>query len=194
MLARKLLNGFSRITPRLIQSSASKLISAPPEKIDFFELLNQPRQFEINAKSMSKTFRQLQSEYHPDKYSRRSAEELEHAENWSALVNQAYSTLLNPMQRALYLLECYNDPLLEGEQPDLDALFLSEIMELNEELDELTEADIEEFSAKINENLQDLHEKLSAKFNENLVSEAKIIVCKMQYFHNLRAQLKEKYF
>ena len=129
-----------------------------------------------------------------DRYSTSKPEELEHAENWSALVNQAYSTLLNPMDRALYLLECFNDPLLEGHQPKLDTEFLSEIMELNEDLDEISsDKDIEEFSAKINENLQDLHGKLSEKFVENLVSEAKIIVCKMQYFHNLRAQLKEKF-
>ena len=129
-----------------------------------------------------------------DRYSTSTPEELEHAENWSALVNQAYSTLLNPMDRALYLLECFNDPLLEGHQPKLDTEFLSEIMELNEDLDEISsDKDIEEFSAKINENLQDLHGKLSEKFVENLVSEAKIIVCKMQYFHNLIAQLKEKF-
>ena len=67
----KLLNQVfkSRINPRLIQTSASKLISAPPEKIDFFDLLGQPKQFEVNTKQLSQKFRQLQSEFHPDRHS-----------------------------------------------------------------------------------------------------------------------------
>ena len=155
--------------------------------------MEQPVQFEVDSKNLSKTFRQLQSVLHPDKFSQKSPEELENSENWSALVNQAYSTLLNPMSRALYLLELNNDPLLEGEQPILDPEFLTEIMELNEELDEIeTDSDIQEFRDKINENLELLHGKLSEKFSQNLISEAKLIVCKMQYFHNLRIQLKEK--
>ena len=43
-----------------------------------------------------------------------------------------------------------------------------------------------------NDNLNDLHEQLSGKFADNAISEAKMIVCKMQYFYNLRLQLKEK--
>lgn len=49
-------------------------------------------------------------------------------------MNQAYKTLLSPVERGLYLLELEGYPLKEGEvtkEPD----FFQEIMDINEELD-----------------------------------------------------------
>ena len=175
----------------LIQSGVLK---PPPKKVNYFDLMKQSVNFNIDIKELSKKHRQLQTQLHPDKYSTKSVEEKENSENWSALVNEAYATLLNPMKRALYLLDFYGDPLLEKEQPQLDAEFLTEIMELNEELDEIDDDvnTIEAFRNSINERIDDLHGSLLHKFEVKEIAQAKIIVAKMQYFHNLKNQLKEK--
>ena len=78
--------------------------NSPPENLVFFELMEQPQEFEIDAQSLSKRFKNLQRVLHPDKFSNKDPEDQKNAENWSALVNEAYSTLLDPMKRALYLL------------------------------------------------------------------------------------------
>ena len=87
-------------------------IQNPPKTTNYFELLEHSINFEVDIKKLSKNHRKLQVLYHPDKFSTKSKEEQEISENWSALINEAYSTLINPMKRALYLLEYYGDPLL----------------------------------------------------------------------------------
>ena len=171
------------------------VLKSPPtlKEVTYFDLMKQSVNFNVDIKNLSKKHRELQTKLHPDKYSTKSDEEKENSENWSALVNEAYATLLNPMKRALYLLEFYGDPLLEKEQPQLDAEFLTEIMELNEELDEAdTSETIEAFGNSINERIDDLHGSLIDKFEVKEIAQAKMIVAKMQYFHNLKTQIKEK--
>ena len=168
-------------------------IQNPPKTTNYFELLEHSINFEVDIKKLSKNHRKLQVLYHPDKFSTKSKEEQEISENWSALINEAYSTLINPMKRALYLLEYYGDPLLEKDQPKLDNEFLMEIMELNEEVDGIdTQEDIKTLKESINDKINDLHESLMKKFENKDISQAKIIVAKMQYFHNVKNQLKEK--
>ena len=92
------------------------VLNSPPNEVTYFDLMKQSVNFKVDINKLSKKHRELQTQLHPDKYSTKSVEEKEISENWSALVNEAYATLLNPMKRALYLLEFYGDPLLEKEQ------------------------------------------------------------------------------
>ena len=166
--------------------------SLDPTK-NYFEILDHEVNFVVDAKQLSKKHRHLQTQFHPDKFSNKSKEEQDHSENMSALINEAYSTLTNPMKRALYLLELNGDPLLEGDQPVLDEEFLVEILELNEEIDDADcEADIEALKVVAEEKISELHEKLKMCFDEKRIPDAKMIVAKMQYFHNVKDQLKYK--
>lgn len=62
-------------------------------------------------------------------------EKLEIAQSLSALVNQAYQTLLNRVSRIEYILELNGHPLEETEQV-VDMEFLSEIYQMRERLDD----------------------------------------------------------
>lgn len=57
------------------------------------------------------------------------------SESLSSLVNKAYSTLLNPLDRGIYMLKLHNVSIPE-ETTSLGPEFLMEIMELNEEIEE----------------------------------------------------------
>lgn len=63
--------------------------------------------------------------------------EKEISAEYSSLLNQAYKTLNSPLDRGLYLLEINGLPLKEGEDISFGPDFLSEIMEINEELHQL---------------------------------------------------------
>ena len=169
------------------------VLLAPPPTIDYFVLMDQPIRFDLDLRKLARKFKKLQFVIHPDRFSTKSPEELAHSESWSPLVNQAFSTLYDPMSRALYMLEKFGQPLLEGDQPVLDAEFLLEIMEVNEELDEVEcKDDIEDLKARVTEELEKLHETLKEHFDQEQAYEAKLVVAKMQYFHNLRHKIKEK--
>lgn len=62
-------------------------------------------------------------------------EERKISEQYSALVNKAYSTLHQPLARGLYILHLHGINLHEDTR-ETDPQFLAEIMETNEELAE----------------------------------------------------------
>lgn len=60
-------------------------------------------------------------------------EEQEISEQYSSLVNKAYSVLVQPLARGLYMLHLHGISL-EEKSTETDPQFLAEIMETNEEL------------------------------------------------------------
>lgn len=64
--------------------------------IDFFELLQIPRSFEVDHKLLNDNYFRLQREYHPDKTHDNGAK--------SALLNDAYRILKSPLKRAEYMV------------------------------------------------------------------------------------------
>ena len=83
--------------------------------MDFFELLQIPRSFEVDLKLLNENYFKLQREYHPDKTHDNGAK--------SALLNDAYKTLKNRLKRAEYMV---------GKDLKACPALLLEIMELRE--------------------------------------------------------------
>jgi molecular chaperone HscB len=81
-------------------------------------------------------------------------EEREVSEQYSALVNKAYSTLLQPLARGLYMLHLHGVNLEEG-TTESDPQFLAEIMETNEELTEAQYPDDVKRLENTNNNVMD---------------------------------------
>lgn len=63
----------------------------------------------------------------------RSDEEKSISENYSSLVNKAYSVLQSPLKRAMYLLSMKGENIQEDQKIE-NPEFLMEIMEINEEV------------------------------------------------------------
>lgn len=116
------------------------------------------------------------------------------AEQQSSYINKAYTTLLKPLSRGLYLLELHNSPVEEANTA-IDPEFLMEIMEVNEDVaeaggDEDALLKIENTnSAKINLCIKDI----SKAFMEENVPSAKHHLIKLKYFSNIDDKLKEIY-
>jgi molecular chaperone HscB len=129
-----------------------------------------------------------------NRYANKSKEEKYNSEHWSPLVNEVYTTLLEPMKRSLYMLKIHGNPMLERELvPLLDANFLAEIMELNDEVAEADSADdVSGIMEAVKAVLDRYYSDLDKKFTAGNIKEAKFIVAKMQYYHNLKDKLKEK--
>ena len=89
LFAEKSISRFFHATPRIFQDKF-EMLSAPPSDTNYFELMEQPKTFAIDTKKLSKRFKQLQIQLHPDRYSTRNEQELKNSEDWSSLVNEAY--------------------------------------------------------------------------------------------------------
>jgi molecular chaperone HscB len=119
-------------------SQAPGLSRMPQDYFEFFEL---PRNLVIDAKDLEKRFYALSRKWHPDLHSRKSAAEQEQALEATALLNDAYRTLREPIARTMYLLKQEGFDIGEQGSKDVPPELLEEVFELNEALEELRTGD-----------------------------------------------------
>lgn len=112
----------------------------PPDYFEFFDL---PRNLAIDLKDLEKRFYALSRKWHPDLFARKSAEERNAALDASAVLNDAYRTLRDPIVRAMYLLKLEGFDIGEQGSKDVPPELLEEVFELNMALEELDTDGIE---------------------------------------------------
>ena len=112
--------------------------------MDFFEFLDLPRNLSIDGKDLEKRFYALSRQLHPDLHSRKSPAEREQAEESTAVLNDAYRTLRDPIARAEYLLKLEGFDIGEQTTKDVPPELLEEVFELNMALEE---ADVEQLQS-----------------------------------------------
>jgi len=102
--------------------------------VNYFEVFELPKLLGIDMNALEKKFHELSRKYHPDYFSTASNEEKQKALVMTALLNDAYRTLRNPVRRLEYLLN------VEGFKPDgskVPKSFLMEMFEINEQMEEV---------------------------------------------------------
>lgn len=117
------------------------IIQNPQEKNNYFKILDIKQGFNIDQKMLKDKFRSFQSQIHPDKFSNSTEKEQTISEEYSSLINKAYSNLMSPMKRAEHLLQLNGESIAENQTVDEPA-FLMNIMNRNEEV-ENSQQDIE---------------------------------------------------
>jgi molecular chaperone HscB len=107
---------------------------------NYFEFLGLPLSYTVDQTELTRRYRELQCELHPDRYAHLSEREQRMAVQYTAYLNEAYSSLKSPLGRAQYLLSLQGVDTLSESRVQLDPMFLMEQMELREALDEAQEA------------------------------------------------------
>ena len=147
----------------------------PASAADYFQVFGLERKLGLDTASLEREFHRLSRKLHPDRFARASTDEQQWSLANTALLNDAYRTLRDPIQRTEYLLKL--EGLKIGEehagkgksadrQPPAD--LLEEVFELNMQLEEMR------MNQKMGENDPGLHSELTAvslRF-ESLLAEA----------------------
>jgi molecular chaperone HscB len=116
----------------------------PPTPLDYFQVFALNRRLNLDLAALEREFHRLSRRLHPDRFARATAQEQEWSLAATALLNDAYRTLRDPLQRIEYLLKL--EGLEVGEehagankradrQPPVD--LLEEAFELNMQLEEM---------------------------------------------------------
>src|ERR1700690_3426012 len=123
----------------------------PPSPVNYFSFFGLPRKLDVDVARLEKEFYGLSRKLHPDLNARVAKREQEWSLEQSSLLNDAYRTLKDPIQRTEYLLHLEGAELEEQSKtapekarasgdikkqvvpPDL----LEEVFELNMQLEEL---------------------------------------------------------
>ena len=108
--------------------------------VDYFTCMGLPRRLTIDLPQLETKFYELSRAFHPDFFQGKSAEEQTISLGNSAMLNSAYRTLRDPIQRAEYLLDLEAGAVKEIRTSPPADLF-EEILELQDTLDEYRAAD-----------------------------------------------------
>ncbi len=98
---------------------------------NYFELYDMQLTLQPDAEQVKAKFYELSRKYHPDRYARAGAEQLDEAMTMAALNNQAYKVLADADATLAYVLQL-SGVLKEDEKYNLPPAFLMEMMDLNE--------------------------------------------------------------
>src|SRR5262245_26778261 len=115
---------------------AIQILSA---QIDYFRVLGIPRSPVVDDGALAKRYYDLNRQLHPDLYQTGTVEEREVSLKNTALLNRAYRTLRDPVQRGQYWLELHGERLGKDNNrvpPELAAL----VFRVQEKLAEVREA------------------------------------------------------
>jgi molecular chaperone HscB len=120
----------------------------PPPGVDFFTVLGLTPRLNIELPSLEQEFHSLSRRLHPDRFARAEQNEKEWSLADTALLNDAYRTLKNPITRTEYLLKLHGAEIGEehvgkdrrsGEMgaSRVPADLLEEVFDLNMQLEEM---------------------------------------------------------
>lgn len=145
--------------------------------------------FPIDTRALRREFLRLQARHHPDMHPPGTAKA--RAEATSALINDAYKTLANPLLRAQYLLslrgvDVATDETMQVDDPSL----LAVVLEAHEEISDADkEEDLAELRAVNDKRIGESEGVLEEAFREDDVAAAKREAVKLRYWVNIKQSL-----
>ncbi len=161
----------------------------PLNYYDFFEI---PHHLSLDLKDLERRFYALSRKWHPDRFARSAAAELEEALNASAILNDGYRVLRDPIQRANYLLKESGFDIGEQQSKEVPPELLEEVFELNMALEEADTSAITEAKTKFEKMQEALDSQLNAKFREydetptrEILQEIRALLNRRKYVTNL---------
>ena len=137
-----------------------------PPQVDYFTVFDLPRNPAVDEAALTSRYYELSRRLHPDLYQTGTAEEKEASLKNTALLNRAYRTLRDLVQRGQYWLE------LQGEQlgrdnnrvpPALAAL----VFEVQEKLADVREAHAVNKGTEVTAELATIRAEVQAKFEHS---------------------------
>jgi len=155
--------------------------------MNYFELYGIAPSFNIDAAAVRKKFYELSRAYHPDFNGGGTATEQQEVLEKSAMINEAYKTLLNKDLLIKYILTS-KGLLQEEEKYNLPPDFLMEVMDLNEQVMELDKTDTTAVASLMTtaKNLEkDLYEAIKPimeDYAEDSSTEKELLQVKDYYF------------
>lgn len=162
--------------------------------MQYYEALGLQPQLTLDPDDLKKRFYERSRQWHPDRFSRASYDDRQRALDMTAVLNDAFRTLRDPVKRAEYFLKQNGIELSKDAPPEL----LEEVFELNLALEEMRGGDDsarpqlesarERFSAmlgEIDDGLASLFARYDSTHDGAALDEARKSLNRRRYVSNL---------
>jgi molecular chaperone HscB len=164
----------------------------PLNYYDFFEI---PHHLAIDLQDLEKRFYALSRKWHPDRFARANADRRQEALDASAILNDGYRVLRDPIQRANYLLKENGFDIGEQQSKEVPPELLEEVFELNMALEESDESAIAEARGKFEKMQESIDQALTEQYrkydeapNREILRDVRGLLNRRKYISNLVAQ------
>ena len=162
-----------------------------------FELFGLPVTFDIDTDELAARYRELQRRVHPDKFATASDQDRRLSLQMTAMINEGFHTLKDPVRRGRYLLSLRGIDLGDETDTKMEPAFLLEQMELREELEEVRLANnphkqLAELANWIEQRLQDKIGQFRRAFADDSpdgTGKARNAVREMQFLEKMRREI-----
>jgi molecular chaperone HscB len=108
---------------------------------DYYRFLGLERRLSLDREELQKRFYSLSRQIHPDRFLRNTPNEQRYSLEATAILNDAYRTLRDPVARAEYVLREEGFDIGERKSKNVPPELLEEVFELNMALEELRGGD-----------------------------------------------------
>jgi molecular chaperone HscB len=108
---------------------------------DYFRFFGLEQKLDLDPDALQKRFYELSRQLHPDRYTRRSEVEKQYSLEGTAILNDAYRVLRDPVQRAEYVLKRNGFESTVERNRNVAPELLEEVFELNMAVEELHAGD-----------------------------------------------------
>jgi molecular chaperone HscB len=150
--------------------ACGSLQSAPAGFYRFFGL---EERLTLDLEDLQKRFYDLSRKLHPDRFTRKSEQERQYSLEATAILNDGFRTLRDPVKRAEYVLKEHGFDVGEQRSKDVPPELLEEVFELNMALEELRGGDesarpqLEQARERFNQMLGDTDRQLQQEFQNH---------------------------
>lgn len=169
--------------------------------INYFELFQLPIQLPIDSGQLTANYQQLQRQYHPDNFANANDNEKMAIIQKSAMINDGYQTLKNPIKAAEYFLSLQGFDVATEQNIIHDADFLMEQFSLREKLDDIENQNnidlLDDFHSEISHRKKQVYHQLLQHMSQQDWQSAVNQIYKIRYLARLIEQiekLQEKQF
>lgn len=171
-------------------------LQQPPR--EYFRILGLEPHLAVNLGDLQRRFYDLSRQLHPDRFTQRSAVEQENSLEGTAILNDAYRTLRDPVQRAEYVLKENGFDVGEQRSKDVPPELLEEVFELNMALEEMRGGDASARPAledadtrfvsmqqQVDQRLEQLFRKYDETRTRDVLAEIRGVLNRRRYIQNL---------
>lgn len=162
----------------------------------YFEIFDIPVSFECDINAIQQRYRELQKAVHPDKFVNSSDLEKRISMQHTSCINEAFNTLKNPVERALYLLKLKGLDINFDNETTMDAQFLIEQLELRESLaavgndtESLDKLDV--MGGEVKNKLSRLMLDFSSLYEADETEQARELIRKMQFLKKAQKEIND---
>jgi len=165
----------------------------------YFQLFGLPEQFALDDSKLAAAFRELQAQYHPDRFVNADDQERRVAVQSTGFINEANEVLKSSRLRARYLLNLKGVEFDDEIDTTSDGMFLMQQMEMREALESAQNSSddpeesldaIEKVGKEVRNLSHSLQHEFVSKYEVDDLSAAKEAVLKMKFFERLSNEVK----